>query len=98
VGVSKDFKTITGISFYEQNETPGLGARIVENDFRGQFEGLALGSVENPIGIRPVTETLGQSEVHAITGATQTCIRLEVLIDEDLSAWLTTMGKREDGQ
>ena len=41
---------------------------------------------------------LFRSEVHAITGATQTCVRLEVLINEGLSAWLTAMKAREGGQ
>jgi Na+-transporting NADH:ubiquinone oxidoreductase subunit C len=91
VGVSKDLKTLTGISFYDQNETPGLGARIVEEGFREQFEGLAIDRAEKPIGIRPPSVTLGENEVHAITGATQTCMRLETLINEDLSAWLTAM-------
>lgn len=98
VGVSNDFKTITGISFYEQSETPGLGARIIEDDFRGQFEGLTLGPLERPVGIRPVTETLSGGQVHAITGATQTCIRLETLINEDLAVWLAAMRHQEGGQ
>jgi Na(+)-translocating NADH:ubiquinone oxidoreductase C subunit len=98
VGVSKDFKTITGISFYEQSETPGLGARIIEDDFRGQFEGLTIGPVERPVGIRPVTETLSGGQVHAITGATQTCVRLETLINEDLAVWLAAMRQQEGGQ
>lgn len=98
VGVSEDFTTIAGISFYEQSETPGLGARIVEKDFREQFEGLAVGESDKPIGIRPVSVTLGEGEVHAITGATQTCMRLEVLINESLSAWLTAMKKQEGVQ
>jgi Na+-transporting NADH:ubiquinone oxidoreductase subunit C len=91
IGVSKDLTTITGISFYDQNETPGLGARITEEDFRQQFEGLAVGKIEKPLGVRPPTVSLSDHEVHAISGATQTCVRLEVLINEDLSAWLRAM-------
>lgn len=98
VGVSADLTTITGISFYDQNETPGLGARIVEPSFRGQFEGLRVGVIEKPIGIRPVSETLRDSQVHALTGATQTCVRLEVLINERLSEWLAAMHTQGGGQ
>lgn len=94
VGVAKDLKTITGISFYEQTETPGLGARIEEVDFREQFEGLSIANPDKPIGIRPVSVTLSNHEIHAITGATQTCVRLETLINEDLSAWLAAMADR----
>ena len=94
VGVSADLKTITGISFYDQTETPGLGARIVESSFREQFEGLRIGSRPRPIGIRPVSVTPADHEVHAITGATQTCVRLEKLINDDLSAWLEAMAEQ----
>ncbi|MBU1534204.1 FMN-binding protein, partial [Myxococcota bacterium] len=39
VGIGSDFLTITGVNFIEQNETPGLGARISELWFREQFRG-----------------------------------------------------------
>ena len=34
IGIEPDRETIMGISFYEQNETPGLGAQIETPDFR----------------------------------------------------------------
>ena len=87
VGVSMDKQTITGVSFYEQSETPGLGARIAEPDFCDKFEGLKLSTQGQPIGIRQVGTTLNNSEVHSITGATQTCVRLEKLINDSLIQW-----------
>ncbi len=90
VGVAPDKKTITGIAFYEQSETPGLGARIVEPDFRDAFIGKKLAEGERLIRIRPDGTTLNNSEVHAITGATQTCVRLEKLINEGLVQWQQT--------
>jgi len=88
IGVAADRKTITAIAFYEQNETPGLGAEITRPAFTSQFEGLRLGPVEKPIGIKPFGTGLADNEVHAISGATQTCTRLEKLINKDLSKWL----------
>ncbi len=88
VGISPDRKTILGIAFYEQSETPGLGAEITGPAFGNQFEGLRLGPVEKPIGIRPFGAELADNEVHAISGATQTCTRLEKLINKDLTIWL----------
>ena len=41
VGVGPDGK-LTGISIMSHTETPGLGARIVEEEFTGQFAGLDL--------------------------------------------------------
>ena len=91
VGVALDQRTITGIAFYEQNETPGLGARIIEEDFCSQFAGKVMIAGDKVLGIKPAGETLKENQVHAITGATQTCIRLEKLMNDGLSAWLTSM-------
>ena len=88
VGISPDRKTILGIAFYEQNETPGLGAEITRPAFGNQFKGLRLGAKERPIGIKPFGAELAGNEVHAISGATQTCTRLEKLINDDLTKWL----------
>lgn len=38
VGFNEDASMVTGIVITEQAETPGLGAKIVENSFREQFE------------------------------------------------------------
>ena len=37
IGIKRDFKELTGISFTANNETPGLGARITEKWFCEQF-------------------------------------------------------------
>jgi len=54
VGMDKD-GAITAIKILNQNETPGLGARVVEPEFTGQFK-------------HKNWQTL--NEVNAITGAT----------------------------
>lgn len=90
VAISVDKKNIIGISFHEQNETPGLGGEIVKPAFRKKFQGLKISSTENPIGIKPFGTDLEEHQIHAISGATQTCTRLETLINEDLSKWLKT--------
>ena len=87
IGITADKQTITGVAFYEQSETPGLGARIVEPDFCDAFTGKKLAEGERLIGIRQVGTTLNNSEVHSITGATQTCVRLEKLINDGLARW-----------
>jgi Na+-transporting NADH:ubiquinone oxidoreductase subunit C len=87
IGVAKDKKTITGISFYEQNETPGLGAEITKAYFRDQFDGKIIALEGKPLNIRPLGTKLDNNSVHAITGATQTCTRLEKLINDDLIEW-----------
>lgn len=96
VGIQPDGRTITGLSFYEQNETPGLGARIAEPDFCDQFTGRKLQLEGVPLEMRPEGQKLtGGGQVHAITGATQTCMRLELFMNEDLIRWMKTMKQRE---
>jgi Na+-transporting NADH:ubiquinone oxidoreductase subunit C len=100
IGVKADRKTITGIAFYEQNETPGLGAEIAKRPFRDQFEGKKIASGDKPIRIRRPETTLGDSDVHAVTGATQTSTRLENIINTALKKWQAQMvaKSQEDGR
>lgn len=86
LGVAADRVTVTGIAFYEQNETPGLGAEIETPAWRGQFPGRTL--AERPaLVMRRPGEPLGRNEVHAVTGATQTSVRLAGLINDSIAQW-----------
>ena len=87
IGIAADRKTVTGISFFEQNETPGLGARIVESEFTDQFVGRILADGDNAIGLRQQGSPLRDCDVHAVTGATQTCTRLEKIINNAIAQW-----------
>jgi len=89
IGIKADRKTITGIAFYEQNETPGLGAQITKIGFTGQFSGKVISSDGKPLNIKRPSEVLGKSDVHAVTGATQTSTRLEKIINDALKNWLS---------
>ena len=93
IGIRADRKTVTGVVFYQQNETPGLGAEIAKPAFQNQFEGKVLSTNEKPLRIRRPGETLGPSDVHAVTGATQTSTRLERIINTALTEWQSKVGK-----
>jgi len=67
VGVQEDLRTLTGIEFVKQSETPGLGARIDESWFKEQFRGKRW-----PLSIVPEGSDTGPQEFEAITGATNT--------------------------
>lgn len=93
IGIETDKKTITAIAFYQQNETPGLGAEIAKPAFREQFKGKVISVGDKPLNIkRPGTE-LGSSDVHAVTGATQTSTRLEKIINSALTNWRQQLNK-----
>lgn len=67
VGLSADKQHLTGLVFTSQNETPGLGGRIEEPQFKAQFRGLPVEAGKNL--------KYGQQEgyqLDAVTGATQT--------------------------
>ncbi len=87
IGLADDRRTITGIAFYEQNETPGLGAEIKTPAWRSQFENKTLASGEKAIDMRRPGEPLNENGVHAVTGATQTSVRVEKLINDSLALW-----------
>jgi Na+-transporting NADH:ubiquinone oxidoreductase subunit C len=69
ISISDDMKTLKGLVFTEQSETPGLGGRIDELWFREQFRGVALDSAEGDL-IKYRPEPGGN--VDAISGATST--------------------------
>lgn len=87
IGIAADQRTITGISFYEQNETPGLGGEIVTAQFRDQFIGKVIPETGTPLEILSPTATLDDNAVHAVTGATQTSNRLGRFMNEQLAVW-----------
>ncbi len=87
IGIQPDLKTITGFSVYQQRETPGLGAEISKNEFTKQFDNLQISIEGKPITFRRPGEKLEQGQVHAVTGATQTSVRLEKIIDDSLEQW-----------
>ncbi|MBP2030883.1 electron transport complex protein RnfG [Methanohalophilus levihalophilus] len=41
-GIDPSFSTVAGVQVMKHSETPGLGAKIVETDFRDQFLGVPL--------------------------------------------------------
>lgn len=91
IGIAADRRTVTGIAFYEQNETPGLGGEIMKREFRAQFQGKMIALEGMPLNILPVTAELDESSVHAITGATQTSNRLGKFMNEQLATWRERM-------
>ncbi|MBN1257193.1 MAG: FMN-binding protein [Planctomycetes bacterium] len=87
IGISADQKTITAVSFYQQNETPGLGAEIAKPEFRKQFHGKVILFSDKPLAFKRPGEQLDAHSINAVTGATQTCTRLEKIINDALINW-----------
>jgi Na+-transporting NADH:ubiquinone oxidoreductase subunit C len=94
IGIDADRRTINAISFYQQNETPGLGAQITQPPFRQQFEGKVIAPGQRPVSFTRADAQLGPSDVHAVTGATQTSTRLERIINTHLVEWRSRLDQR----
>lgn len=66
VGLSPDFATITGLFVLDQKETPGLGNKIIFEDWRGQF---LNAPADKPLTVVK-TGASNPGEIDAVTGAT----------------------------
>ena len=77
VGLSQDLKTVIGVDFVKDNETPGLGARINEKWFREQFRGK-----EGKLSPVPEKSEADRDQFQAITGATITSTAVQKIIND----------------
>ena len=87
VAVSPDLTKLLGISFYRHSETPGLGGRISENWFSGQFKGLSLeltGNEKQYFYLVPEEEKKRKNDLDAITGASRTSDAVEAFLNREL--------------
>ncbi|MBC8589596.1 FMN-binding protein [Wansuia hejianensis] len=86
VGISADYTTLLGIDFTSHSETPGLGGRISEEEFKGQFRGLDLTEVKDKeyIIYKPATG----GNVDAITGATLTSKSVSDFLNNDIAEFI----------
>lgn len=98
LALNKDQRTIKGITIIHQEETPGLGGRISEQDFLDRFKK----SVFAPrLSITSAGKAETESEVDGITGATLSCKAFENILNAEYKsnaaalARLSNMNGRE---
>ena len=73
LALNADGNTIAGLTFYEQGETPGIGARIEEPVWQSLWPGKLLADETGAVRITVVRgEAVGAFEVDGISGATRT--------------------------
>ncbi|MBC8414313.1 MAG: FMN-binding protein [Nitrospira sp.] len=91
IGISGDMTHLLGIVFYENTETPGLGARITEDWFQKQFTGLSLknkNSSGNFFTLSPAGSEKTSDDFDAITGATGTSDAVEKFLNRELRLFI----------
>jgi len=73
LALEADINTIAGLVFYEQGETPGIGARIEDPEWLALWPGKQLADENGEIKISVVhNKAVGPFEVDGISGATRT--------------------------
>ena len=81
LSLEPDRRTVRGVTFHEQEETPGLGGEIASTWFTDQFKGKTIVHGDRP-GIRIVRGgARAPNEVDAITGATMTSSAVEQMLN-----------------
>jgi Na+-transporting NADH:ubiquinone oxidoreductase subunit C len=92
VGIDADMEKLLGLNFYDHNETPGLGGRITEQAFTGQFADMPLnGEGQIFFSFEGAGGKPGVTEVDAITGATETSVRVEKFLNKELALFIETL-------
>lgn len=86
LSLEPDMKTIRGITFYEHEETPGLGGEIESEWFRKQFRGKSIHDAAGKPGIHITRgrEASAANEVDGISGATLTSARVEMMLNDSI--------------
>jgi Na+-transporting NADH:ubiquinone oxidoreductase subunit C len=87
LALDKQMRIILGITFYEQEETPGLGGEIASDWFREQFTGKSIfDEAGNPGIIISSSEGEAPNKVDAISGATMTCDKIQAMLNEAIKS------------
>ena len=81
VSLKPDLETIVGLEILDHQETPGLGARIKEEEFLQQFNG----KVVKPKLLVVTDAGEANNKVDAITGATRTSKAVQGIINDHVS-------------
>lgn len=86
VGISSDYDRVLGLAFISHSETPGLGGRISEEEYKVQFRDLEINDAnsEDYLIYRPAPG----GNVDAITGATGTSKAVVNFLNADIKEFI----------
>ena len=91
ISLEEDMNTVYGVSFGHKSETPGLGAKIVTEEFRNQFKGKKIFDENGnftSILVEKNLKQLNEHQVDAISGATATSKGVENMLESVLSHYI----------
>jgi Na+-transporting NADH:ubiquinone oxidoreductase subunit C len=97
MAVETDLNTVRNVSFYDQAETPGLGGRIGEAAWAGQFTGKKLKNAEGAVALTikksGTADVANPNDIDGITAATLTCQAVGKLMQEGIEKFLDRVKK-----
>lgn len=91
IAFNEEGTRITGIDFVSHSETPGLGGRIDESQFKEQLRGEKISSDPSArvaVVTGQVTVSKEDARVDAITGATRTSESIQILLNKAINSVL----------
>lgn len=86
VAITEDYSKILGVDFIAHSETPGLGGRIDEWEYKEQFRGIELN--EKSQGDYIIYNPAPGGNVDAISGATLTSAAVSKIINKDIKEFI----------
>lgn len=85
IGISGDLNKIIGLEFISHSETPGLGGRISEPEYKDQFRGIDISNREDDLLVyRPSPG----GNIDSLAGATGTSRSVIRFLNEDLNNFI----------
>lgn len=91
LAIDLESKSLAGLEFTQHGETPGLGGRISEPEFKSRFKGKPFSTLRSD-GLRLKLVAEGSAtkpdEVDGITGATGTSNAIEKIVNNTLTSFL----------
>jgi Na+-transporting NADH:ubiquinone oxidoreductase subunit C len=91
LAMDPELTMIKGLSFYEQEETPGLGGDIVKDWFLARFTGLSIRGADGKPGIIIGSGADVPNRVDGISGATMTCDKVQAMLNEAIRSIVEEM-------
>ncbi len=91
LSLKDDLKTVYGVTFDDEGETPGLGAEIAKKPFQEQFKGKLIFDESGDftsITVEKSAKNLTEHQVDAISGGTITSKGVQKMLLDCLSGYL----------
>ena len=80
LAINADLKTASGITYYEDGETPGLGGEINSKEFQDKWPGKVIFGENNEVILEVSKSATSDHQVDALSGATITSKGVQYMI------------------